>query len=86
MIKTKLVTSLKRHATEIIGDLQKKHETVLITQHGRPAAYLVDVDAFDSMNRRMQMLEGIARGEQAVKQGRVMSHAQAKTRMSRWLK
>ena len=83
MIRTELVTTLKRHATEILEDL---HDPVLITQHGRPAAYLVDVDTFESMNSRMAILEGIARGEQAVKQGRVLSHEQAKNRMLRWLK
>ncbi len=34
----------------------------------------------------MAMLEGIARGEMAVAEGRVVSHAEAKTRMARWLK
>ena len=86
MIKTELVTTLKRHATEILDALQGEPDPVLITQHGRPAAYLVDVEAFDSMNRRMAILEGIARGEQAVKQGRVLSHKQAGNRMRRWLK
>ena len=86
MIKTELVTNLKRHATEIIETLQSEHVPLLITEHGRPAAYLVDVDTFENMNRRMRVLEGIARGEQAIKQGRVMSHKQARTRMSRWLK
>jgi predicted transcriptional regulator len=32
------------------------------------------------------LLEGIARGEKAVEDGRVVTHAQAKQRMSRWLK
>ncbi|MDD2706907.1 MAG: type II toxin-antitoxin system Phd/YefM family antitoxin [Verrucomicrobiae bacterium] len=85
-MKTELVTTLKRHATEIIAALQAEHDPVLITQHGLPAAYLVDVTAFESMNRRMAILEGIARGEQSIKQGRVLSHAQAGKRMSRWLK
>ncbi len=39
MIKTELVTTLKRHATEILDDLRADHDPVLITQHGRPAAY-----------------------------------------------
>ena len=86
MIKTELVTTLKRHATEILDDLKGKNDPVLITQHGRPAAYLVDVTTFDSMNRRMAILEGVARGEQAIKQGRILSHQQARNRMRRWLK
>lgn len=38
------------------------------------------------MQERMTVLEGIARGEQAVAEGRVVSHAQAKKRLARWLK
>jgi predicted transcriptional regulator len=34
----------------------------------------------------MILLEGIARGEQAVEDGRVVTHAEARKRMSRWLK
>jgi prevent-host-death family protein len=86
MIKTELVTNLKRHATEIIEKLQKEHVPLLITEHGRPAAYLIDVDSYENMNRRIHILEGIAIGEQAIKQGRIRSHKEAKARMSRWLK
>ncbi|MHB9111007.1 MAG: type II toxin-antitoxin system prevent-host-death family antitoxin, partial [Thermoleophilia bacterium] len=32
------------------------------------------------------LLEGIARGEKAIEEGRTLSHAQAKKRMARWLK
>jgi len=85
-VKTELVTSLKRRATEIIGNLSGQEEPVLITQHGKPAAYLMDVQAFEALTRRLAVLEGIARGERAVDEGRVLSHAQAKARMNRWLK
>ncbi|MFY8133677.1 MAG: type II toxin-antitoxin system prevent-host-death family antitoxin, partial [Aquimonas sp.] len=34
----------------------------------------------------MSVLEGIARGEQAVAEGRVVTHDQAKARLARWLK
>jgi hypothetical protein len=37
------------------------------------------------MEHRMAVLEGIARGEQAIA-GRVASHAQAEKRLARWLK
>jgi len=35
---------------------------------------------------RMNILEGIARGERAIKEGRTFSNAQAKDRLSKWLK
>lgn len=33
----------------------------------------------------MQILEGIARGEKAIHEGRVLSHEQAKKRMKRYI-
>ena len=86
MIKTELVTTLKRQATAIIGRLREDRHTVLITQHGRPAAYLMDVETFEGMNDRMKILEGIARGEKALQEGRGLSHNKARLRMRRWLR
>ena len=33
-MRTQLVTTLKRHATEILNQLEKDREPILITQHG----------------------------------------------------
>jgi prevent-host-death family protein len=82
---TQPVTNLMRNATEIIAGLAAEDEPVLITQHGKPAAYLIAVDTFDGLTRRLGILEGIARGEKAVEDGRVVTHAEAKKRMARWL-
>jgi prevent-host-death family protein len=85
-MRTELVTTLKRQATELLSELERDRKPILITQHGLPSAYLVDVETYEALQRRMGLLEGIARGEKAVEGGRVMSHARARSRMSRWLK
>jgi prevent-host-death family protein len=85
-MRTELVTTLKRQATELLSELERDKQPILITQHGLPSAYLVDVETFEKQQRRMTLLEGIARGEKAVEDARVVSHAQAKVRMARWLK
>lgn len=85
-MRTELVTTLKRKATELLSELSRDKEPILITQHGLPSAYLVDVDSFESLKVRVKLLEGIARGERAVEDGRVLSHDEAKSRMARWLK
>lgn len=65
-MRTELVTTLKRHATVLLSDVERDKEPVLITQHGLPSAYLVDVETYQLMQQRMMVLEGVARGEQAV--------------------
>ena len=84
-MKVELVTSLKRRATEIIRELNHRHEPVLITERGKPAAYLIDVQTFQEITRRAELLEGLARGEAAINEGRVVSQKEAKKRMERWL-
>lgn len=85
-MRTELVTTLKRKATEIISDLQEERDPILITQHGKPAAYLVDVTTYEEMSRRITVLEGIALGEQAIREGREVSQKEAKRRLGKWLK
>jgi prevent-host-death family protein len=85
-MRTELVTTLKRQATELLSEIEQSREPILITQHGLPSAYLVDVETYEALQQRMGLLEGIARGEKAVEEGRTVSHAEAKRRMARWLK
>ncbi|ENM8347274.1 type II toxin-antitoxin system Phd/YefM family antitoxin [Vibrio cholerae] len=85
-MKVELVTSLKRQATKILADLHDTKEPVLITEHGKPSAYLIDVDDYEFMQNRLAILEGIARGERALADGKVVCHQDAKDRMSKWLK
>lgn len=85
-MRTELVTTLKRKATEILSQLENEKAPILITQYGRPAAYLVDVETYNELQRRLAVLQGIARGERAIEDGRTLSQAEAKKRMARWLK
>ena len=85
MMRTELVTTLKRQATRILADLHASKDPVLITEHGNPSAYLVDVSVFELMQERMQILEGIACGERAILEKRTLSQPDAKRRMAKWL-
>ena len=84
-MKTELVTTLKREATKILAELHASKEPVLITEHGKPSAYLLDVDDYEMMQDRISILEGIARGETALFEARVYSLAQARRKMNKWL-
>lgn len=85
-MRTELVTTLKRKATDLLNELSRSKEPILITQHGLPSAYLVDVESYDKLQDKIRLLEGIARGERAVEEGRTLSNAEAKAKMARWLK
>jgi len=81
----KPVTEIKRHATEIIRQLHADRVPVLITEQGKEAAVLLDVATYKGMLRRLDLMEVLARGEQAFLEGRASAHAEVKGRLSkRW--
>ena len=84
-MRIEIVTTLKRQATKILADLHESKDPILITEHGKPSAYLVDVESFEFMQNRMRILEGIARGEMALLEKRAYTQEQAKEKMKKWL-
>ena len=85
-MKTELVTTLKRQATKILAELHNSKEPVLITEHGKPSAYLIDVEDYEMMQNRMAILDGIAKGETAILENRLYTQVEAKQKMRKWLK
>lgn len=85
-MKVELVTALKRQATKILAGLHATKEPVLITEHGQPSAYLVHVQDYEFMRRRLALLKRLSRGERAVLEGKIHSQSEAKKRMAKWLK
>ena len=79
-------TTLGRHTSGMLADLYQSKEPILITEHGQPSAYLVDVEDFEAMQTRMRILEGLSRGERAIQEGRTLTHEEVKKTMAKWLK
>lgn len=85
-MKVELVTSLKRQATKILAELHETKEPVLITEHGQPSAYLVDVQDYEFSQRRLRLLEGLARGELDILERRTLTQEEAENELKQWLK
>lgn len=85
-MRAELVTTLKRRATELIAEVERDKEPILITHRGLPAVYLVDVESYELQQRRMAILEGIASGERDIAEGNVYTHDEAMKKLSKWLR
>jgi prevent-host-death family protein len=85
-MRAELVTTLKRRATELLEEVERDKQPILITKHGLPSAYLVDAETYEFEQNRTRILEGIARGERAVAEGDVLTHDEFKELMAKWLK
>jgi prevent-host-death family protein len=78
------VTDIKRRATEIIEALQREQEPLLITEHGREAAILMDLTSYRMQERKIELLEGIIRGQKAMAEGRTQTHEDVMARTAKW--
>ena len=86
LMRVELVTTLKRQATRLLKELRERQEPILITEHGRPSAYLIDVESFEKDKEKLKLFEGLARGEEAIRRDRSLNQAKAKKRLEKWLK
>jgi prevent-host-death family protein len=80
-----IISELLPGGAKVLEDIKRRKTPMLIRQNGRPAAYLMDVNTYERLEKRMRILEGIARGETAILEGRTLSHSEAKRRLKRWL-
>ncbi len=78
------VTEIKRKATEIIEALQQEQAPLLITEHGREAAILMDVASYRMQERKIALLEGIIKGQKAFSEGRILTHEDVMARTKKW--
>lgn len=86
MLKLVPVTEVKRRATDVIASLKKTRAPVMVTEHGREAAVLVDVDTWNSLQKRLEILDQVAKGVRGLRAGQVTSQEGAKARLARFAK
>ena len=74
----KPMSEFRAHTAACIQQVQKSKRPVVITQHGKSAAVLIDVSEFEAMSQRLELLEDIAMGESMIDEGKGISHDKAK--------
>lgn len=64
--------------------LQQVHETgrpIVITQHGRGAAVVINVQEYERLLERVELLQDIVTAETEIKEGKGIDHETAKRRL-----
>lgn len=58
----KPMSAFRAHTASCIHQVQTSKRPLVITQHGKSAAVLIDVGEFESMSQRLELLEDISTG------------------------
>jgi prevent-host-death family protein len=80
------VTVLKTKSAELIRQARETGQPIIITQNGKPTAVLQDVESFQRQREALTLLKILAKGDQEINEGKVLSHDDVMRRVERKLK
>jgi len=78
------ITDMKRQAGKVLDALRLDRSPVVITEHGRAAAVLLDVASYEALTRRFEILKGIEQGERDFAEGNTASWEDVKANLAKW--
>ena len=81
----KTVGFVKTNAAQIIDEIQKTRQPVIITKNGNARAVLQDITSYERDRQALLILKLIAQGERDVERGRVKPHAEVMARLEKKL-
>lgn len=70
-MRIKPISYLKANAAEVLDDLQRQQQPLIITQNGEAKAVLQDVVTFEETQETLALLKILALGNQQLAQGKV---------------
>ncbi len=79
MAETVPFTEARARLSDLLDDLERRHQHVVITRNGRPAAILVPVAEYEALEETLDilqdrdLLEALRQSEDDVQAGRVQS-------------
>jgi prevent-host-death family protein len=82
----KPMTELRRRTAEVLEEIRDSRIPVMVTEHGRDAGLIIDPETWHAMVARLELLEELSLGLQALSQGRVHGHKSVKSELKQLLR
>ena len=73
----KPISYLKAHAAEIVRNLAKQQEPLVITQNGEAKVVIQDINSYEKTQQKMALLKILALGMRQVEDGKVLPAKEA---------
>lgn len=72
------LTEFRANAAAFVEQVQSTHRPIVLTQHGRSAAVLLDVQEYERLLERAEVLEDIQAAEAQLARGEGVEHEAAR--------
>ena len=68
------VTEFRANAAQVIQQVRETGDPVFLTQHGRGAAVLLDIGAYEALVDELALLKDVRQAEEEIAAGRGRTH------------
>ena len=72
------LADFRANLAAVVRQVQQTKRPVILTQHGRSAAVLIDAAEYEALLDRAELLDDVRVAEEEVAAGRGLSHSKAK--------
>ncbi|MEX1211953.1 MAG: type II toxin-antitoxin system Phd/YefM family antitoxin [Balneolaceae bacterium] len=72
------LSEFRKHAAEFIERIKEQKRSIVLTQHGKSAAVLVDVLEYQRMLDKLDLIDELMTAERQIERGEVVSNEEAK--------
>ena len=79
------LSEFRKRSADFVKRLKKEKQPIILTQHGKSAAVLMDVSEFERFSKKLEMLEDLLEAKQQVEQGKTYTMDQARERIEKHL-
>jgi prevent-host-death family protein len=77
----KPLSEFRANAAAVIAQVRRTKRPVVLTQHGRSAAVLLDVDEYEALLERVELLQDVQTAEHQLAAGQGITHEDAGARV-----
>jgi prevent-host-death family protein len=81
----KPLTEFRANVTAFVQKVRQTKRPIVITQHGRSSAVLLDVKEYESLIEKIEILQDIKLSEKQLNEGQSIDHDEVKEKISKIL-
>ena len=75
------LSEFRANVAGVVHQVKRRRRPVFLTQHGRGAAVLMDVAAYEELVDELELLRDVHKAERDLASGRAVSHAKARAQV-----
>lgn len=78
------VTELKNQTKKVLARVRRTGAPILVTQNGRGAVIILGISYYQAQQKRLKILEEIAKGEKEILEGKRIPHSEVMRKAKSW--